>query len=1356
MSTRPLSRARHFATGLGLVFAASALAPPSAAGQPSPGDVPRPAVPRPTVPPATPTKPAPDAPSAPPGPRKPIPRIPLRVPDVVKQPEPSPSPAPPPGTPGASRWTEPTADEMLTRGLERAGAQTTDALAGLLVGAALRDRASSDRLPRGLAALAKRGGPMGHEARMLSFALAPSAFGSAWTGWANAGFDARPQSTGVVSALAVLGPFRDNGGGLERREGPESEGSSYADVGADHSWGAYQVRWRRALVETARPSGLPLDLYVSPRAESCTYVASRVSFPKGPERVVARVAASGAVRLVFDGATVAQSDEVHARGLVDRLAVSLPQSPGEHLVAVKVCSGSMADEGRVRIRFTDEAGAPVLVAASSDLSTLLPERAIARAPAPAARPGAAPKKPAAKDAAQATRRLPTLLEAALDPGPKPSRHAALAAAVVRSLAGADDLRSPRAPGLLDRVAQDPEASPDELAMAGWVSSFGANKSGWLNLAVERGRKSADPATVSFALRQLAEAQLSSSRHDWALATLAEAPLSGETDHEARLLRAQVRARSGTTSAQLEALTELLSIEAGLRQRSPVALLAELRNVASQRPEAMLGYQRRLAAVSAQGRDLRYAQASALEGAAAYERAAAALLTHQTDARALVELGRELSKLHRHAWARELLYTATRLSPNLPEAWEALAAAREAVMAEERAAGVALTDDPSHAARARQRALDLRPSDPRTKLEIGFRAKDASTANAPLSRAQPDERFLESSRVILDRVAARPAERGKVFERQPHFQRVVTYHPDQRVSQLIHYAREIVVEPRTQGELVERDIPTEGDQVELVFARLHRKDGTTVPPEEQSAAGAYVKWPQLREGDVVEIAVRSWTSGPVGRRGDAPFYFIDYVGSSVTRPVLFNEVVVDAPVGAQLGLDVIGGRPDRVVDQTVDGRRVQRFVWDAPPNLPDEPLSPRPTEMLPLVVGSTYRSWHEFREWYREAVKGFTEPDEQVRRLAAELTKGKKTEREKLAALFEFVADDIRYVNYVSGEWWLPNRPQQCLARRQGDCDDKAMLLIALLKSIGVEATPVLVQTRMTGMPSVLSSTKAAIPMFDHGIAYLPGKNGQPGTWLDATSPQSRLGPLPAMDARARALFVEQGEAKIVETPSSSPEEHGVTLVWSVELDASGAGKVRGEERHLGDSGFHLRNNLIEVDARAQWVEQYLSSRWLPTVELEGDIRYVPNEGKLGYVATSASFARREGRELALPVFGSFSFSASLAPLTKRSLPVVLPPQLAPSHQRRSMTITAPAGFDFAELPPGGEAKGGAFGSAKLAFTRGKTARSVVVEASIVFDDSTIEVAEYPAFRAWLQSADALFRQNLRLVPSTKPAAAPAR
>src|SRR5262249_9214843 len=155
------------------------------------------------------------------------------------------------------------------------------------------------------------------------------------------------------------------------------------------------------------------------------------------------------------------------------------------------------------------------------------------------------------------------------------------------------------------------------------------------------------------------------------------------------------------------------------------------------------------------------------------------------------------------------------------------------------------------------------------------------------------------------------------------------------------------------------------------------------------------------------------------------------------------------------------------------------------------------------------------------------------------TRGKTTREDKVRAIFEYVADDIRYVNYQSGEWWLPNRPQQLLARRQGDCDDKAILLITLLKSAGIEATEVLTQTRYTAQPSVLQSTKAAIPLFDHGIAYLPGTGGAPGLWLDATSPESRLGPVPSMDARTLALFVSQGAPEMVKTPASSPDDHGV-------------------------------------------------------------------------------------------------------------------------------------------------------------------------------------------------------------------------
>src|SRR5580704_17887893 len=225
----------------------------------------------------------------------------------------------------------------------------------------------------------------------------------------------------------------------------------------------------------------------------------------------------------------------------------------------------------------------------------------------------------------------------------------------------------------------------------------------------------------------------------------------------------------------------------------------------------------------------------------------------------------------------------------------------------------------------------------------------------------------------------------------------------------------------------------------------------------------------------------------------------------------------------------------------------------------------------MVVGSTFKTWSDFRAWYAEAVRGFTEPDEEVRRLAAELTKGKTTRDEKLRALFDFVADDIRYVNYQSGEWWLPNRPQQLLARREGDCDDKAMLLITLLKAVGIDAQEVMVQTRLTGQPTIILAKNAAVPLFDHGIAFLPGPGG--GTYLDATSPQSRLGPLPSMDAKAVALRMDSGASEIVRLPPSNPDEHGSSVMWTITLHPDGSGDLAGEERHVGDGAFWLRTNL---------------------------------------------------------------------------------------------------------------------------------------------------------------------------------------
>lgn len=1276
-------------------------------------------------------------------PRIPAPRLVAtpNSPNAAARPGTTPAPTPAPVTP-PPRWTSGQPDPMVDLAFARARVGGPDALAALLVAASLDERASVGKVRMGLRAIGTTTSPVADDARWLAALLSPSNAGPTWTGSNAVAYDAAPDPTGLVRSFAILGPFPDKGGGIYDKEGPEAPGQSFVDPNTKYSWGVYDVAWRRTLPASATPRGVPLDLYVHPRTETCTYLATKVTLAaaaKATTPLLMHVASTGKVRVLWDGADVAINEDTHQRLVVDRLSMRIDVGPGPHLVALKVCSGALHDDGRVRIRFTTPDHRPTSVTSSSNLTGL----SIPSYPQSKAKPGSdknvifLPK---------GMTRVQTSLEQGLDLGRTIKPDAAVRAAILRTLGGTDDTRSPRAPGLLEVVVRDKSISPDILALAGWISPFGAERTERLNLALERAKAGQDSETLAFAQRRLFESALTARLPDWALARVREIPLSSATDLEARLLKLAARSRMGAPGSRRSDREQLQAMTTEQRGRAPVAIWAELVDASYSDGQSLLAASKRLADLRPDARSSQFVAAHRVLGGAELEKAAADVLVHQRSADELVAIGNMLLDASRNAWAREVFFLTTHLSPNKAAAFHGLAAARKAVLADELRQGKPPSESPDLIKEALLRAQALEPTDAARKAEIALRTRLGGGPGA-----LPDERAIVQPNVFLARAKASPAKKTDVFDRQLHWLRFVTYHPDRRVSQLIHYAREIVIEPRTEAELTEPDIPAEGDRTELLFARVHRKDGSIGLPEEQAGGGrgVYIRWPKLQTGDVVEIAVRSWTANPVGRRGDAPYYFIDMSGSTDTSPLLYNEVIVESPKASPLAVDVLNGKADRAETKTEGDRIIQTFIWDKPVNVPDEPLAPYIMETVPLVVGSTFAGWADFRAWYKSAIEGFSKPDDRVKELAAELTKGKKTRDEKIRALFDYVADSIRYVNYVSGESWLPNRPQISLSRKQGDCDDKAMLLITLLEAIGIQATEVLIQTRYAGQSALLRSEKVAIPLFDHGIAYLPAKDGAPAMWLDATSPQSRIGPLPAMDARTLAFFIDNGPPKMIETPLSSPDDHGIEADWKLVLQASGEGKLTASEQHVGDAAFELRTNLVEPDARRQWVEQYLTGKWVSGVEVENDIGFDGNmahgAARLRYQAQSRSIARREGNELVVPLGDTITFASQLAPLPQRTLPVVLPAYLAPRRDIRTLTILPPAGFNVAELPPGGIENGGEFGKAILEITPGE-AGSVVVKRTVIFDLSTIPLDKYQKWRTWLQRVDALLHRTVRLVP----------
>lgn len=148
----------------------------------------------------------------------------------------------------------------------------------------------------------------------------------------------------------------------------------------------------------------------------------------------------------------------------------------------------------------------------------------------------------------------------------------------------------------------------------------------------------------------------------------------------------------------------------------------------------------------------------------------------------------------------------------------------------------------------------------------------------------------------------------------------------------------------------------------------------------------------------------------------------------------------------------------------------------------------------------------------------------------------------------FVQGEIRYTGLDMGaNSHAPNRPELVLARRFGDCKDKATLLIALLSEAGIPADPVLVNTEQRAavarrLPSPLA--------FDHVIvrARLEGRE----VWIDPTLERERGD----FGSRRSLLFgyglpIQAGAAALVRIPDLLPDAPQVDVNQSITLGADG-------------------------------------------------------------------------------------------------------------------------------------------------------------------------------------------------------------
>jgi len=255
------------------------------------------------------------------------------------------------------------------------------------------------------------------------------------------------------------------------------------------------------------------------------------------------------------------------------------------------------------------------------------------------------------------------------------------------------------------------------------------------------------------------------------------------------------------------------------------------------------------------------------------------------------------------------------------------------------------------------------------------------------------------------------------------------------------------------------------------------------------------------------------------------------------------------------------------------------------------------EYGPTVMASTYPDFSAMGRAYqlKGAEAARLTPNIQAR--ADDITKGISDRRAQAAAIYEWVAKNIRYVAVYLGNGGLePNSAESILANRYGDCKDHTVILEALLAAKGIASTPVLIGAG--GGPTL--PPVAVLGRFNHAINYLPEFD----LYLDSTSPYARFGQLPSSDLGAPVVHTVDG--KLSRTPANGPDVNAYRADSSYTFSANGdvSGRTRQDGSASGEIGLRGMFSQLTSQNRPRIEESIMSASGFNGVgrlKLEGDV-----------------------------------------------------------------------------------------------------------------------------------------------------------
>ena len=284
---------------------------------------------------------------------------------------------------------------------------------------------------------------------------------------------------------------------------------------------------------------------------------------------------------------------------------------------------------------------------------------------------------------------------------------------------------------------------------------------------------------------------------------------------------------------------------------------------------------------------------------------------------------------------------------------------------------------------------------------------------------------------------------------------------------------------TSVELVEAyTLQPDGTKIDVPAANLF----TTTSPADPSAPGfvtslqQHVAFPQLKIGSTLHVKWRY-------KQLDAPlFNFADVISPPFETDSLRTEMAVNLPQSMYVKWTKSG---DFQVKDTVEGdRHIISAVLGPQSGHKRELFMPASSDLLPFFEVSTIRSWEEIGNTISQLTLPSQTITPEIEKLAKTIV-GNAKGKEAARAIYNWTANNIAYLETEINprQGIVPPSASEIIANRFGDCKAHSCVLQTLLKVIGIESYPAIIN-----WDNSLKQYPLPIVNFDHEMVFVPSLN----------------------------------------------------------------------------------------------------------------------------------------------------------------------------------------------------------------------------------------------------------------------------